>query len=283
MRRGRRDFLKFSAVMGTIVLTAALRFQRRHPQDLRKQRSHVAVLKATRYSEDLEAFLMGGLRLFSPDIRGKSVLLKPNCVESVRDKATSTSPVLVSAAVECFRRLGAAKVTVGEGSGHQRDTGLAIFEAGLTKELKDQQIPFVDLNRDELVKTKLSARYTGLSHLWFPKTVLESDIVVSIPKVKTHHWVGVTLSLKNMFGIVPRIKYGWAKNILHWKGIDNSILDICTTVPLKLVIADGVVGMEGNGPLHRCFVYRSRQYEPADFEVQIAFIDAQSLQTPSFS
>jgi uncharacterized protein (DUF362 family) len=236
--------------MGTIAVMAAPRFERRHSQDLRKKRSRVAILKTTRYSQDLEAVLMDGLRLFSLDLRGKSVLLRPNCVETVRDKATSTSPVLVSAAVECFRRLGAAKVTVGEGPGHQRDTELAIFEAGLTKELKDHQIPFVDLNRDELVKTRLSARYTGLSHLWFPKTVLESDIVVSLPKVKTHHWVGVTLSMKNMFGIVAGIKYGWPKNILHWKGIDNSILDICATVPVNLVIADGIVGMEGNGPLH---------------------------------
>jgi uncharacterized protein (DUF362 family) len=71
-----------------------------------------------------------------------------------------------------------------------------------------------------------------------------------MPKIKTHHWAGVTLSMKNMFGIVPGLKYGWPKNILHWKGIHESILDICTIVPIRLVIADGVLCMEGNGPLH---------------------------------
>jgi len=71
-----------------------------------------------------------------------------------------------------------------------------------------------------------------------------------MPKVKTHHWAGVTLSMKNMFGVVPGTKYGWPKNLLHWKGIHRSILDICATVPLHFVIADGIVAMEGNGPLH---------------------------------
>jgi uncharacterized protein (DUF362 family) len=56
--------------------------------------------------------------------------------------------------------------------------------------------------------------------------------------------------MRNMFGIVPGTKYGWPKNLLHCKGIHRSILDICATVRPHLVIADGVVAMEGNGPLH---------------------------------
>src|ERR1041384_8413297 len=71
-----------------------------------------------------------------------------------------------------------------------------------------------------------------------------------MPTVKTHHWAGVTLSMKNMFGVVPGTKYGWPKNVRHWKGIHRSILDICATVPIHFVIADGVIAMEGNGPLH---------------------------------
>ena len=70
-----------------------------------------------------------------------------------------------------------------------------------------------------------------------------------MPKVKTHHWTGVTLSMKNMFGIVPGSRYGWPKNILHWAGIHESILDICATVRPDFVIADAIVGMEGDGPL----------------------------------
>ncbi len=115
--------------------------------------------------------------------------------------------------------------------------------------LREKRIEFVDLNRDELRRVKLRARYSGLGQLWLPREVLASDFVVSMPKVKTHHWAGVTLSLKNMFGIVPGMKYGWPKNLLHWHGIHESILDICATVPIHFVIADGITAMEGNGPL----------------------------------
>jgi len=57
------------------------------------------------------------------------------------------------------------------------------------------------------------------------------------------------MSMKNMFGVVPGAKYGWPKNILHWRGIQQSIVDICATVPIHFVIADAIVAMEGNGPL----------------------------------
>jgi uncharacterized protein (DUF362 family) len=192
---------------------------------------------------------MSALRLFDLNIAEKSVLLKPNLVDFVPGVDINTDRHLVTAAAECFRRLGALSVTVAEGPGHQRDTQRVLYESGFQDELAKQHIPFVDLNRDELVKVKLHANYTGLGHLWLPRTVLSHDFVVSMPKVKTHHWSGVTLGMKNMFGVVPGTKYGWPKNILHWSGIQQSILDICATVPIHFVIADGIVAMEGNGPL----------------------------------
>jgi uncharacterized protein (DUF362 family) len=71
-----------------------------------------------------------------------------------------------------------------------------------------------------------------------------------MPKLKTHHWAGVTLSLKNMFGCIPGAIYGWPKNVLHWAGIHESIVDINSTLPVpRFAIVDGIVGMEGNGPI----------------------------------
>ena len=63
-------------------------------------------------------------------------------------------------------------------------------------------------------------------------------------------WAGITLSIGNLCGVVIGARYGWPKNILHWKGIQESILDLCATVPIHFVIADGIVAMEGNGPLN---------------------------------
>jgi uncharacterized protein (DUF362 family) len=248
MISGRRRFLGATAgAIATAGVTVPL-LRPKHLVDYRKPRSLVAVLNCEEYSEKLEELLLEGFKLFPLRVEGKSVLLKPNLVEDLPGPV-NTNPILIGAAAQCFLRLGASRVLVGEGPGHQRDTELVVHSTGLEAALRERRIEFVDLNRDELIKETLKANYSGLHNLWLPRTVLASDIVVSMPKVKTHHWAGVTLSLKNMFGIVPGMKYGWPKNLLHWSGIHESILDICATVPVHFVIADGITAMEGNGPL----------------------------------
>ena len=178
------------------------------------------------------------------------MVLKPNLVDYSPGNAINSHPLLVLAAAESFRRMGAKSVLVAEGPGHQRDTQLVLSQSGYQQCLRDERIRFVDLNRDELIRTPLRASYMGLKDLWLPRTVMEADFLVSMPKIKAHHWSGVTLSMKNIFGVVPGARYGWPKNILHWKGIQESILDLCATVPVRFVIADGIVAMEGNGPLN---------------------------------
>jgi uncharacterized protein (DUF362 family) len=213
--------------------------------------SRVAILPVESYSEQLNGRLWDGLKQFDLDVRGKSVVLKPNLVDYLPGNHINTHPLLVASAAECFRRLGAISVVVAEGPGHQRDTQLLTSETGLDAYLKALKLEFIDFNRDELVKFRLRATYTGLTHLWLPRTALDpAAFLVSMPKVKAHHWAGVTLSMKNMFGIIPGAKYGWPKNLLHWRGIQQSVVDICATVPIHFVIADGIMAMEGNGPLN---------------------------------
>jgi uncharacterized protein (DUF362 family) len=175
--------------------------------------------------------------------RGKTVLLKPHLVDCIPGNAINTNPLLVLTAAESFRRL-AKSVLVAGGPGHQRDTQLVLSQSGYEQSLRDERIRFPDLNRDDLIRTRLHASYTGMEDLWLPRTVLEVDFLLSMPKIKTHHWSGVTLSMKNMFGIVGGARHGWPKNILHWNGIRESILDLCATVPIHFVIADGIEAMD---------------------------------------
>jgi len=246
----RRDFLIGSAAVAAATSVTAPFLLPKYHSDQRPRRSRVAILHAQQYSDQLDQILAAGLRLFPINVRGKTVLLKPNLVDYIPGNAINTHPLLVLAAAESFRRLGAKSVVVAEGPGLQRDTHLVLSQSGYTQCLRDERIRFVDLNRDELIRTPLRASYTGMNDLWLARTVLESDFLVSMPKIKTHHWSGVTLSMKNMFGVVPGARYGWPKNILHWKGIQESILDLCATVPIHFVIADGIVAMEGDGPLN---------------------------------
>ena len=246
----RRDLLVGGAALAAGASVAAPFFPPKFHFDRRRPRSRVAILHADHYSDQLEELLIVALRLFTLDVRGKTVLLKPNLVDFLPGDTINTHPLLVLAAAESFRRLGAKSVVVAEGPGHQRDTQLVLVQSGYLSLLREQQIRFVDLNRDELVRAQLRTSYSGMKSLWLPRTVLEADFLVSMPKIKSHHWSGVTLSMKNLFGVVPGARYGWPKNILHWNGIQASILDLCATIPIHFVIADGVIAMEGNGPLN---------------------------------
>ncbi len=232
-------------------------------------RSAVAVLRARTYDGDLEGVVLDGLRLVRADVRGKSVLLKPNLVEFVRGSSINTDPRMVVAAANALRRLGASSVVVAEGPGHRRDTEAIAFASGLREALDDAGLRFVDLNDAPLVRTPLRTRFTGLDALWMPKVLRETEVVVSMPKLKTHHWVGVTMSLKNCFGCMPGRVYGWPKDVFHVRGIPESILDIAATVRPSLAIVDGIVGMEGDGPImgdpvHSGVVVVSRDLVAAD-------------------
>lgn len=211
--------------------------------------SRVAIVRSSRYDLDLSALIFQALQEFELPVRGLKVLLKPNFVEPDPDGVVNTHPAVVGAAREAFLRMGAASVLVAEGPAHERDTEAIVETIRLRDYLGPQPGIFVDLNLDEVRAVDLRTRASKLRQLYLPCTVLEADFVVSMPKLKTHHWAGATLSLKNMFGIVPGCCYGWPKNILHWAGIANSILDLNSTVRPDFAIVDGIVGMEGNGPI----------------------------------
>ena len=212
----------------------------------------VTILRETSYNSNLTDTLLRGINNYPnvlQKIKGGRVVLKPNLVDFYKSVPVNTDPAMVAAAIAAFRTLGASEVIVGEGPGHNRDMEMILEQSGFDGVLKDDKVRFVDLNLDSISPVNLVSNYTGLSQLYFPNTILGADLVVSMPKMKAHHWAGATLSLKNLFGTIPGIKYGWPKNFLHWHGIMQSIADISTTLNPGFAIVDGIVGMEGDGPL----------------------------------
>ena len=205
----------------------------------------VAVLRAASYEDDLVAKILEGAQLCGLNVRGKSVLLKPNLVEFDAATAINTDVAVLAAALEAFWSLGAADVRVGEGPGHRRDTlGLADGAQYWTG-IPDFARVFTDLNRDDVEPVDGFAN----ERFYFPRTALRADLIVSMAKMKTHHWAGATLSMKNLFGLVPGAIYGWPKNKLHYIGIPRSITELNRTFRNTFALVDGVIGMEGNGPI----------------------------------
>jgi uncharacterized protein (DUF362 family) len=216
-------------------------------------RASVAAVRATAYDGKLVAIIRDGLAAIGVGrewVAGKSVLLKPNLVEPSFDAPhVNTHPTFVRAVATVFRRWDAREVMVAEGPGHQRDTDLVLEQSGLGQILDEERLPFVDLNRDEVFTVPNRLGFSKLKELHLPRTLRRCDLIVSLPKMKTHHWVGVTLSMKNLFGLMPGNIYGWPKNVLHHAGIPHCILDITAAVRPHLCIVDGIIGMEGDGPI----------------------------------
>ena len=219
----------------------------------RKESADVLISKLATYESDIASVVFAGFKelgVKESEIRGKRILLKPNLVEPHLGAGhINTHPLVIRGAAEAFLRAGASKVLVAEGPGHSRDSLLMLEESGLGEVLREDRISFVDLNYVSGYTVQNAGRRTRFRTLTLPFTLRDVDWVVSVAKMKTHHWAGVTLSMKNLFGVMPGIYYGWPKNIFHWEGIDKSILDINETVKPQFAVVDGVIGMEGDGPI----------------------------------
>ncbi len=217
------------------------------------QRATTFISRACAYDASLTQHIRDGLRELGwgrERVRNKSVMLKPNLVEPTLEAPhVNTHPAVVRAVAEVFRSWDVREVFVAEGQGHIRDGWLVLEQSGLEPVLKEAELPFVDLNHDDVYAASNLLGMTTLKELYLPTTLRRADLIVSLPKMKTHHWAGVTLSMKNLFGVMPGICYGWPKNVLHHRGIERSILDITATVRPHLAVVDGIVGMEGDGPI----------------------------------
>jgi uncharacterized protein (DUF362 family) len=209
----------------------------------------VSIVRAQVYDQRIYDTVRRMLTDHRLNVRGRNVVLKPNLVEFEPGSSINTHPLLVHAAYEAFRAMGAATVRIAEGPGHRRNTLDLADAAGYFHTVPGFEEVFTDLNVDDVSRVHLSRQVSRLGKLYLPNTVLGADLLVSMPKMKTHHWVGATLSMKNLFGTVPGGLYGWPKNVLHWAGIDECIADLHTAYPRQFALVDGIVGMEGNGPI----------------------------------
>ena len=251
MRRSGCNFTRreFIGALSVPLLAASCR---RSPYEARAYSksnvSDVALLAAS-YQSDLAEVIVRGMRELGLDAKGRRVFLKTNMVEYEPGTVINTHPAVVAAAAVAFRRAGAASVVVGEGPGHRRDMEYLLVRTGLLDYLRDERIRFADLNHDDVSVVRLASHYTRLGEMALPRELLAADLIVSVPKLKTHHWAGVTASMKNFFGVVPGAVYGWPKNILHLRGIHHSILDLTATIRPHFAIVDAITAMEGDGPI----------------------------------
>jgi uncharacterized protein (DUF362 family) len=264
-RLSRRSFLSLSLLAG-LGAGAAVAEYTSGPVDtfttlrwaLRGQAVHaagppatVALAECASYADDLKSCLAGLWRQAGlPAVAGKRVLVKPNLVDTLAGHPATTAPEVVAAVLDVLRELGAGEIVVGDGPAFRREAWPVVESSGLAAVLASRKVPFVDLNYDDPRPVPTVDGWLPRSpEIWLPRHVREAQLIVSVPKMKTHHWATVSLSLKNLFGVVPGICYGWPKNMLHINGIAPSILSLYQTIRPVVSVVDGILGMEGDGPL----------------------------------
>ncbi len=203
----------------------------------------VALIRADRGGDAARAIeLLGGMGRFVKP--GEKVLVKPNiCAARANETGAVTDPELVAKVCRLAAQAG-GEVTVGESPIHPFRSQRVFQKAGYGDFEARYGFLMVDLDSAEAVEIRIP-RAAAVPREMVAKPVLECDCLINLPVIKTHMQTIVSLGLKNIKGVVP----GKDKLIIHLKGLDEGIVDLNTVISSRLIIADGIIGMEGElGP-----------------------------------
>ncbi len=177
-----------------------------------------------------------------------TVVIKPNLVKpSLPNEAVTTDYRIVQEVVNMVKECGAGKIIIAESTPYGNVFEEVKFNLISGAELFNME----ECGEDDCYKLKPEGSLTG-EELFIPKRYMDADVVIGVAKLKTHseYDAGVTLSLKNSFGVPPTRFYGIGyKEQLHLWGLKEAIVDINKIRKPDFVIIDGIVGGEGDGPL----------------------------------
>ncbi len=236
----RRDFLRFQiraalwAAAGASGLLVPRRGLASGPPD-------IAVVKgspgaATRAAVDL----LGGIKEFVKP--GNRVLIKPNMsFATPPERANNTNPEVVREMALLCKEAGAAKVMVLD---HTLDDPKGCLEkSGIPEACKGIEGVVVQaINKDKYFADAAIPNGKSLSGAPFAKETLNADVLIAVPAAKSHTFATVSLSMKGMMGLV------WSRKKMHFMGLADGIVDLCTVLRPHLVVIDGSRVLSTKGP-----------------------------------
>jgi len=194
--------------------------------------------------QSLEAALnrLGGIGTFVKN--GQSVIIKPNLLtDRAPDQAVTTHPEVVRAVIHILRKHGAVP-SVADSPSNVVKIERVWENTGFCKMCSEENVPLLNLEKAGSVSFDVD----GFSFC-IARPILDADVIINVPKVKTHVLTTLTAAVKNMFGAVP----GFQKATLHKlhptvPDFGKLVAAIYRKVTPHLNIADGIVGMDGDGP-----------------------------------
>ncbi len=219
--------------------------------------TRVALIKGDdRYHNILRALKLILEDIDRSEIEGKQVLLKPNLV-SVSKPLAVTHVDAVKAVIDFIHRFEPSEVIIAE-SPAGGNTIEAYRRFGYDRL---NGVRLVDVNEDDYEKMFISTLDGGKREIRISKTVLEADYKISVARAKTHDHIFCTLTLKNMMGSVPHVDHAWFHGAAEEPEgpiekifesnylLARNLVSVVRRVGIDLGVVDGLVGMEGDGPV----------------------------------
>jgi uncharacterized protein (DUF362 family) len=185
---------------------------------------------------------LGGIENFVKT--GDRVLLKPNLLTGSRPtKECITRKEIVYCVAQLVQEAG-GKPFLGDSPAFGSAKGVA-KNNGYLPLLEELNIPIVEFSAK-----RYQTQSKDFSHLRLSKEAMDADVIINLPKVKSHMQLTVTLSVKNLFGCVPgKMKAWWhmeaGKDADHF---GQMLVETAKAIAPDLTIIDGIIGHEGNGP-----------------------------------
>ncbi len=177
---------------------------------------------------------------FSPDDYDL-VAIKPNlCCPKPYYTGATTDLRLLEGVIKIFKE-HAKELLVMESDGYSTTADESAEKSGVLDVCDYFEVPFFNLSKDIMIPVK--GELKALMNVKIPRTFLKADHVINLPVMKTHNIAGVSLGMKNMFGIVP------GKKNSHHSKLSDAIADVSKIKRPHLTIMDGIIGMEGDGPI----------------------------------
>jgi uncharacterized protein (DUF362 family) len=197
-------------------------------------------VKIFRVKEDISQIVKEAVAESGLKGKGK-IFIKPNLSHPEYLPGVVTSPELIRQLVGLLRD-GNSEVIVGESNGFNYPCWTAFDKTGAEAAVKAAGGSVINLSEDKVVEVKFEGN-TPVKRLFLPKTVLEADVVVDLPLMKTHEFMAFSGAVKNLFGCVPSNK----RIYLH-PYLPEVFYRLYTLFKPQLTIMDARVGIEGNGP-----------------------------------
>ncbi len=176
--------------------------------------------------------------------KGTKVLIKPNILGAhTPEQCVTTNPIIVEELCKVLKANG-CKIYIGESSASETDRA---FEVCGIAQVARKYGQLINFEKERKIKVKINNPSSKFVYL--PKILGEVDLIVNMPKLKTHVLTRMTGSVKNLFGCVPgKAKMGYHKIFASGREMSGFFLDLYQAIKPGLNILDGIVGLEGYGP-----------------------------------